>query len=155
MNVRAAQETDIPRLIDLLHQVLEVHAAGRPDIFVSGTTKYGYEELKKMIEGENTPMFVLEDDAGIVRGYAMCGIETSDSSNMQEFTTLYIDDICVDEAARGNHYGSALYQAVKDYAKSIGAYHITLNVWSCNPTARKFYEAIGLKPMKTTMEEVL
>ena len=45
MNIRRAQEKDIPRLIELLEQVLLIHADIRPDIFIPGTTKYTNEEL--------------------------------------------------------------------------------------------------------------
>ena len=45
MNIRRAQEKDIPRLIELLEQVLQIHADIRPDIFIPGTTKYTNEEL--------------------------------------------------------------------------------------------------------------
>ena len=69
--------------------------------------------------------------------------------------TLYIDDICVDEKARGKHVGTALYAHVKAYAKSQGCYNITLNVWNCNPGAMQFYEALGLVPRKVEMEAIL
>ena len=36
--------------------------------------------------------------------------------------------------------------------KAEGFYNITLNVWSCNPGAVKFYETMGLKPQKIGME---
>ena len=34
MNIRRANEKDIPRLIELLEQVLQIHADIRPDIFI-------------------------------------------------------------------------------------------------------------------------
>ena len=37
----------------------------------------------------------------------------------------------------------------------MGFYNITLNVWSCNKTAMKFYEAMGLQPQKIGMELIL
>ena len=40
MNIRKAEEKDIPRLLALLGQVLQIHAEIRPDIFIPGTTKY-------------------------------------------------------------------------------------------------------------------
>lgn len=40
MLIRRAEEKDIPKVIELLNQVLELHAVIRPDIFISGTTKY-------------------------------------------------------------------------------------------------------------------
>ena len=45
MTIRRARETDIPKVLKLLSQVLELHAAIRPDIFIPGTTKYTREEL--------------------------------------------------------------------------------------------------------------
>ena len=39
MNIRRANEKDIPRLMELLEQVLQIHADIRPDIFIPGTTK--------------------------------------------------------------------------------------------------------------------
>ena len=36
MTIRRANENDIPRLLELLEQVLQVHADIRPDIFIPG-----------------------------------------------------------------------------------------------------------------------
>ena len=41
------------------------------------------------------------------------------------------------------------------FARDSGCYNLTLNVWSCNPTAMRFYEAMGLVPQKVCMELVL
>ena len=153
--IRMARTTDIPRLIDLLHQVLEIHAAGRPDIFVSGTTKFREAELQSMIDNPKTPILVITDDEDISQGYAMCDVQTYDAPNMTDIITLYIDDLCVDENARGKGFGAKLYEAVKEYGRSIGAAQINLNVWACNPSAMRFYERMGLKPLKYTMEEKL
>lgn len=70
-------------------------------------------------------------------------------------TTLYIDDICVNEATRGKHIGKALYEYVRDYAKSIGCYNITLNVWEGNDAAYSFYKNMGMRIQKTGMETIL
>ena len=45
MNIRRANEKDIPRLVELLEQVLQIHADIRPDIFIPGTTKYTNNEF--------------------------------------------------------------------------------------------------------------
>ena len=58
-------------------------------------------------------------------------------------------------AQRGRHIGRALYEHVLDYAKKSGCYNVTLNVWTLNPTAQKFYESCGMKPQKIGMETVL
>jgi ribosomal protein S18 acetylase RimI-like enzyme len=74
---------------------------------------------------------------------------------MTHIKTLYIDDLCVDEAVRGQHVGSTIYQHVLSYAKELGCYNVTLNVWACNENAMRFYEKCGLKVQKTGMETIL
>lgn len=151
--IRRAQEKDIDRINALLQQVLMVHADGRPDIFIPGTTKYSNEELAEMMTDDNKPIFVSTDEDDFVLGYAFCIFEEiKNCNNMYDMKTLYIDDICVDEISRGKHVATGLYEYVKQYAKDNGCYRVTLNVWECNPGARKFYEKMGMVPLKTAME---
>ena len=81
MNIRRAQEKDIPRLIELLEQVLQIHADIRPDIFIPGTTKYTNEELVKMIKDDTNPIYVAADDDDVCMGYAFCQIRQQPFSN--------------------------------------------------------------------------
>ncbi len=155
-HVRAAGKKDIPRILELLLQVDMVHHNGRPDLFKGPATKYSAEELEQILSDTTKPVFVCERDDGLVVGHAFCAHkQVLEDSVLTDIRTLYIDDICVDEAFRGCGVGKALYEYVKDYAGKQGCYNITLNVWECNPGARKFYEALGLKPQKTGMEEIL
>ena len=152
--IRKASKEDIQRIMELLHQVNMVHHVIRPDLFKPHTTKYCQQELEDLLNDQRKPIFVYDD--GEVRGYAFCQItETKDDQLLQDVKTLYIDDICVDEAARGHHVGKALYEHVRDYARSIGCYHITLNVWEGNDAALSFYRSMGMQVQKTTMETIL
>ena len=156
MIVRHAENKDIDRIMELLVQVNNVHEQGRPDLFYKDCTKYSVPELEKLIVSEDHPIYVCVNDEDLVLGYAFCIIEETEQSNNQPgIKTLYIDDICVDEKARGQHVGKTVYEYVVEEAKRLGCYHITLNVWELNPIARKFYEAMGLTPLKTVMEKVL
>ena len=149
--VRRADKNDISRIIQLLHQVDMVHHVIRPDLFKPNKTKYDEQQLEALLEDESKPVFVF--DNGEVLGHAFCMItEARNDKLLQDTKTLYIDDICVDEKARGNHVGKALYEYVRDYAKSIGCNHITLNVWEGNDPALSFYRNMGMKVQKTTME---
>ncbi len=155
MDIRRAQERDIPKIGELLLQVHAIHSEKRPDIFRRGSRKYTDKELALIITDNARPVYVAELD-GEVRGYAFCVLEEiKDDKSLADRKSLYIDDICVDECHRGEHIGDALYRHVLAEAKRLGCYHITLNVWSLNPAALKFYEKMGLTPMKTTMEKIL
>lgn len=154
--IRRAEARDLQRVNDLLHQVLTVHADGRPDIFIPGTKKYTDEELLRLFGDDSRPVFVYTDEQDTVQGYAFCiHEEVRGVTNMHDMKTLYIDDLCVDEAVRGRHIATRLYEYVEDYARRSGCYRITLNVWEINPTARKFYDRMGMKPLKTVMESIL
>ncbi|MEE1295583.1 MAG: GNAT family N-acetyltransferase [Bifidobacterium sp.] len=156
LTIRRATQDDIPAIDDLLTQVNNVHAQGRPDLFVPGGRKYTDDELSLIIDDpDERPIFVAEHSGKVV-GYAFCQREDfATSTNMVPHVTLYIDDICVDEAARGKHVGTALYEYVLTYARSCGYYNVTLNAWACNPGAVKFYESLGMKVYKYAMEQVI
>lgn len=155
MNIRRAEERDIPRLGELLLQVCRVHHNGRPDLFRAGGRKYSDDELTELLRDGERPILVAEED-GRVLGYAFCVYQRHQGEgSFQDMTTLYLDDLCVDEACRGRHVGRALYEAVLELARGTGCYNVTLNVWSCNEDAMRFYEACGLKPQKVGMEVIL
>ena len=157
MNIRKAEEKDIDKILDLLLQVLEVHASVRPDLFIHGATKYTRKELLHIINEEpDRPIFVGVNEADEVLGYVFCEIKEQKAMNViRPYRFIYIDDLCVDEKMRGQHVASALFRFVAEEARKKGFYEINLNVWEGNDNARKFYETMGLKPMKTTMEYIL
>lgn len=154
LTIRKAENGDIPRIMDLLSQVLEVHAKGRPDLFKSGTTKYAPSELEVMIADPERPIFVAVS-GGRTEGYAFCVFQRHEEKNAPRYTTLYIDDLCVDENARGLHIGRSLYEYVLKFARESGCHNVTLNVWACNEGAMRFYEKCGLQVQKIGMEKIL
>jgi ribosomal protein S18 acetylase RimI-like enzyme len=147
-----------------------VHHIIRPDLFKPNTTKYNEQELEAILSDDSKPIFVFEAESSrpdegpstsgvqepVILGHAFCQVtEVKNHSLLQDVKTLYIDDICVDEAARGKHVGKALYEYVRDYARSIGCYNITLNVWEGNDPALNFYRSMGMQVQKTGMETIL
>ena len=153
--IRMAEEKDIEKIEDLLSQVDLVHHNTRPDIFKIGT-KYSADELKELLKDNNRPILVCINDSDEVLGYCFCIYQQHvDNSVLTDIKTLYIDDLCVDEKLRGKHIGKELYNAALELAKENGCYNITLNVWSCNPSAMRFYESCGLIPQKICMEKIL
>lgn len=153
--IRLASEKDIEQINNLLYQIQKVHSDFRPDLFKEGDKKYTDEELKDIINDKEKPIFVYETDYKI-EGYAFCILINHNNENtLYNYKSLYIDDLCVDKNCRGCGIGHSLYQYVLEYAKSIGCYNLTLNVWEGNDDAMKFYKNIGLKIQKIVMEKIL
>ena len=152
--IRLATTNDIPRLLELLHQVNMVHYERRPDIFRPHTTKYNAEQLQDLLTQPDKAIFVYEDEG--VQGYAFVQLEdVHNDILLQDMRTLYIDDICVDEQARGKHVGKQLFEHVRAYAEKLGCGAITLNVWEGNDAAMAFYRKLGMSVRKTCMEMMI
>ena len=153
--IRRAVKKDISKIGELLSQVCLVHHNGRPDIFNIGR-KDSDKELTELLKDDNRPILVSVDESDTVQGYCFCIFQRHiNNSVMTDIKTLYIDDLCVDENLRGKHIGKELYEAAVKLAKDNGCYNLTLNVWSCNESALRFYEKCGLVPQKIGMEKIL
>lgn len=152
--IRRATQEDIPAILRLLEQVLAVHHQGRPDLFREKGTKYSGPELLEMLRQADAPVFVLEE-GGSVAGYIMCKMLKADGAAQEPITTLYVDDLCVDESARGKGIGRQLMDYARDYAREQGCHNLTLHVWEGNPGAQAFYASMGMKKQYTCLEWVL
>lgn len=155
--IRQALEKDIEKIGKLMYQIHKIHSDSRPDLFVVGDRKLSDNELKTLIEDyKMKPIFVYTDDKDEILGYIMCQYEYTGGKNaLVARKVLYIDDFCVDEDARGQKIGTKLYNFVIEVAKNNGCQSITLNVWNFNEGAKRFYDRIGFKPLKTLMERKL
>ena len=154
MKILRAEDRHIPGMIKLLRQVGQLHHEGRPDLFRDGAQKYNAEELLAILQDESRPIFIAEEED--VLGYCFCQYQAVEENNcVQGRKELYIDDLCVDEAARGGHVGSRLYRHVTAWAKEQGFDYITLHVWDFPGSAQEFYRNMGMKNRYICMEQKL
>ena len=145
----------ISGILALLKQVGRVHHHGRPDLFRGNAQKYGASQVIAMLNNPSAPIFVAVEDEKVL-GYGFCQTQQHENDPvLTDVTSLYIDDLCVDENCRGKGIGKAIYEQIIRYAKMRKCYNVTLNVWACNENAMKFYESLGLKPQKIGMETIL
>ena len=151
MIIRHAENRDIPRIYDMLGQILRLHAELRPDIFRSDREKFTPEELEELFKRDDRPSFVAEED-GVCVGYALCEIKERQSPQFVKRRVLYLDDLCVDKSARGRGVGRALVEFLLGYAADTGADSLELNLWECNADAAAFYEKMGFKTQSRHME---
>ncbi|HEP1844576.1 TPA: GNAT family N-acetyltransferase [Streptococcus suis] len=154
MTIRRARQSDISALNVLLQEILQVHHQARPDIFRSEGQKFSEEDLKVLLDNPAKPIFVYEVDGQVV-GHLFCELRTATGDVLQPVKTLFIDDLCVASAARGQKIGEQLYEFALSYAKEQGCYNLTLDVWADNAGAVRFYDRLGLKPQKFRMEQLI
>lgn len=152
MEIRQAQTRDIPEIQNLLLQVGQVHHDLRPDIFRSGALKYTSSQLQELLLDPARPIFVAVEGNTLL-GYAFCIHRDYDGSGVSTCRReIYVDDLCVDENHRGRGVATALFRHVTDYAGNRGCTFVTLNVWSGNSGAEKFYESMGMTTRNRNME---
>jgi len=74
---------------------------------------------------------------------------------------LYLSDLAVDRAVRGQGVGKALIEGVKAWARDHGVRKLGWDVWHANHTAKRFYEAVGATrseethPYKLSLKDAL
>ena len=153
--IRRAVVADIPKLQNLLSQILSVHHAVRPDIFKANGSKFSDQELEDIMSNDQRPIFIYEDDKGDLLGHLFLIIQEAKGLATQPKKTLFIDDLCVDELARGQKIGEKLYQFAYQKAIEWECYNLTLNIWNANEGAVRFYEHMGMIPQSMRMETIL
>lgn len=152
--IRRAEEGDTDAVLALLGQVHAVHEEIRPDLFERGTRKYSAAQLKDIFADPDSPVFVCQRE-GKVLGYAFCRIMREQDPSRTAITTLYLDDLCVDEGARGCGIGHKLLARVEDFAAECGAYNLTLHVYAGNDSAEKFYLSAGMGVQYLALEKII
>ena len=118
--IRKAEEKDAPRVLELLREIAALHHAGRPDIFSGADPKYDEAALCEKFGRENERIFVSVDENDRVNGYVMCVLQEKDDPfyTQRPYRTLYVDDLCVDKAARRRGVGRALMDRAVEEARA-------------------------------------
>lgn len=154
MDIRKAEAKDAKEIVSLLKEVLEIHASIRPDLFKSGTCKYKEEDILQKLKDKNSPIFVAEEDNKFL-GYLLCEIIEINEPNRNKMKVLYIDDIAIKKEHRGNHIGESLFNFIKEEAKRMNCYEITLRIYEGNDSAMSFYKKMGMKVQSSYLEYIL
>lgn len=150
--IRQATIKDLKRINELLYQVQDIHAKGRPDIFKIGTKKFSDDELKDIVTNSDLKFYIYEIDNLLIGYICLKIINDEESNSKKKRKELYIEDLCVDEKYRNQGIGKELFEYSKALAKNNNCEYVTLNVWELNKKAKSFYEKEGLRPLKTIME---
>ncbi len=152
VEIRRAEERDIPFLLELLDVIRDLHHKGRPDVFKSSGTKYTFAELKEKLKRESERVFVA-CEGGSVLGYVFTVMtEYLDRGVLADRKVLYIDDLCVFPASRGRGVGRMLMERAKEYAKERGCASMELVCWNFDGSAEGFYRGCGFTTMSKRME---
>ena len=154
IRIRKAEKRDAGALARLLKQVGAVHGEGRPDIYERRPSKYDEKAALELV-GSGVGILVAEE-GGEIRGELIYKIMNREGDGFyRPRKWLYIDDLCVDEGARGRGIAHALEAEAERIAAAEGCDAVELNCWAVNTRATAFYESAGFTRQKSQYEKIL
>ena len=152
MNELVIRETtlnEMSRVASMKQQIHELHVQGRPDLFAP------YKDLTVFADHASAKNchLLLAEQAGEPVGFVLSQyVDRAASAHMNAHRFLHVDEFCVDKNHQRLGIGKQLMDALKIIAKRDGYTRIELNFWSFNESAKQFYEAVGMKAYRTSME---
>lgn len=152
MSVRYAELSELPRVNELRMMVSGLHAEGRPDIFRVGFCEELQHRVYQAFESSGADVIVacVENEP---RAFAVVQyIDKPESAYMRAQHFYHIEEFGVDESYRRCGIGTALLCFCKAQAKQRGFDRVTLDVWTFNESAQKFYAAAGFQPYRCFWE---
>lgn len=130
ITIRKSVDEDLPALIALVAEFAAFH--GSSDHMTNSI------ELMRAERDAFTSFVAVTDDNRII-GYAICFFAYFTWSGR----SLYLDDLFVQEACRGQQVGKRLLAAVVEFAKGEHCKKVRWQVSSWNTPAQEFYKKFG------------
>ncbi len=135
MNIRPATRADIPRVYELICELAEYENA-----------REQVETTPEILERDGfglSPLYSLlvADNGSHVVGMALCYFRYSTWKGKR----LYLEDLIVTEAARGQGVGKALLNATIALARQTDCSGLMWQVLDWNESAIRFYEKFGVR----------
>lgn len=103
------------------------------------------EQLAELVDGSDTVVFLARVDGEIM------GSLTLAFYRIPTGLKSWIEDVVVDEAARGRGVGEALNEAALDVARARGAKDVSLTSRPSREAANRLYRRIGFEPRETNL----
>jgi ribosomal protein S18 acetylase RimI-like enzyme len=102
-------------------------------------------QLREIVESPATTLFVFEHDGGIA------GTLTLVLFRIPTGIRAWIEDVVVDESARGEGAGEALNRAALEHARSAGAVTVDLTSRPSREAANRLYARLGFERRDTNV----
>ena len=103
-------------------------------------------ELKEIVESPATVLFMALDDEGRYVGTLTLALFLIPTARR-----AWIEDVIVDESARGQGVGEALNRAALDHAREAGAKTVDLTSRPSREAANRLYQRIGFELRETNV----
>ncbi|MBQ5648212.1 MAG: GNAT family N-acetyltransferase [Alistipes sp.] len=103
------------------------------------------EQIEALLSNPNTHLFVAEREGTIVGMLSLVVVDIPTGRK------AWIEDVVVDEVARGLHIGEALVEKAKEEAATLGAQKLYLTSNPSRKAAHALYHKCGFEEYNTTL----
>ena len=134
----------IVRVTTLSTPLIEAFARLLPQLSSSATIPT-QEYIEKMLDNENFHLFVAERENEILGMLSLVVVDIPTGRK------AWIEDVVIDENARGLHIGQALVEKAKEAAAEVGAKKIYLTSNPSRKAAHALYHKCGFSEYETTV----
>jgi GNAT superfamily N-acetyltransferase len=141
-------------LAELNRDVQQIHVDALPNIYkqVDDLTPVIEDFNQRILSQPNWFTYIVEVDGEAV-GYACAEVRRRpEHAYHHAHEYVYLDQISVRPEYRGSGCGRLLMDAVFDLARSTGVSRVALDTMAFNTGAIAFYERLGFKMYKHTMD---
>ena len=104
------------------------------------------DRLAELVESDNTLIFLGTDENGCILGMLSLIVMKIPTGNK-----AWIEDVVVDQSARGKGLGKSLMNHALEQAKKLGAKSVDLTSRPSRESANKLYQALGYEIRETNV----
>lgn len=102
-------------------------------------------ELKEIVESEATILFMVRDEGKLVGSLSLAVFRIPTG------VRAWIEDVVVDQSARGKGIGEALTRAALDRASELGVKTVDLTSRPSREAANRLYQRVGFQARSTNL----
>ena len=144
-----ARESDWQEIKRLSVQIHDLHAAWRPDIYISVEEPYPYEVFLQDMQKRQVYVAKLEEN---IIGYVVLSTFVKEGAGTVKRKIMRLESICVDEPFRGHGLGKKMVNDVWALAKAFRCSQLMLGVHAENDSAIGFYQKCGFRIRTINMD---
>lgn len=153
MTIRKAREGDMPAVLGLMKQLIELHA--RLDFRYKRFREYrGLKSYIAEAASSRKKLLIIAEEKNRLLGYILCEIEAAPYYFRQK-RVVKIADATVHEDLRRKGILRALFKFALEWTKKLGFREIELSVDARNRGATAAWKALGFKTYKLRMRRAL
>ena len=132
--IRDAIAEDLPALVRLLGQLNETPSLAPTERHVAAFAAVSADSRQRLL--------VIQHDGAVIGTAAMVVVP-----NLGHNGTPYalVENVVVDEVARGHHHGEELMQYIIEAARTASCYKVVLTSRKHRKDAHRFYERLGFE----------